>query len=142
MIHSFDDTRDIDILEDPIAFAKEYFLTIAKEAIIKRGLFTVALSGGSTPKALYNQLKHCKDAIDWSKVYIFFSDERSVAPTDSESNYLMAMENGFSELPVPKTQIFRMKAENNIKENAIAYEALIKQYVPNESFDLILLGMA
>lgn len=141
MINPFDNTREIAIVDDPVSFATQYFLKLAKDAIVKRGLFTVALSGGSTPKALYNQLKNYKDAIDWSKVYIFFSDERSVLPTDSESNFFMAMENGFSEIPVPTTQIFRMKAETNIREHAIEYESLIQKYVPNESFDLILLGM-
>ncbi len=141
MIQSFDQTRDIAIVEDPVTFATDYFLKIAQEAILTRGYFTVALSGGSTPKALYNRLKQHKNAIDWSKVYVFFSDERSVSPTSCESNYFMAMENGFADLPVPTTQIFRMKAESNIKNGAIEYETLIKQYVPDESFDLILLGM-
>jgi len=141
MIHSFDRTRDIAIVEDPVTFATEVFLKIAQEAILTSGFFTVALSGGSTPKALYNRLKEHKDAIDWSKVYVFFSDERSVYPTSCESNYFMAMENGFADLSIPSKQIFRMKAESNIPDGAIEYEGLIKQYVRDESFDLILLGM-
>lgn len=141
MIHSFDDTKDVAIVEDPVTFSCDYFLMLAKAAIAKRGRFTVALSGGSTPKALYSMLKNFDKEIDWSKVYVFFSDERSVGPNDPDSNYHMAMMSGFAFLPVLKEHIFRMEAESSPSENAAKYEALIAKHVPDSSFDLILLGM-
>jgi 6-phosphogluconolactonase len=141
MIHPFDSTKEIAIVDDPVAFALDYFLKVGQQSILKRGQFSVALSGGSTPKALYNKLKQCKDALDWNKVFVFFSDERSVPQTDSESNYKSAMDAGFSSLPIPPSHIFRMKAEEHIEENALIYAQLIKKYVPDQSFDLILLGM-
>ncbi|MCH9622057.1 MAG: 6-phosphogluconolactonase [Chlamydiia bacterium] len=141
MTKSYDDKRDLAIVDDPVQYSCDYFLKIAKEAIEKEGQFSVALSGGSTPKALYNKLKDYKDAIDWSKVLVFFSDERSVGPNDPDSNFHMAMTNGFADLPIPTDHIFRMKAETNAHENAALYENIIKSKLKNESFDLILLGM-
>ena len=71
------------------------FIFLAREAIKKTGQFTVALSGGSTPKSLYRLLATDKfrALIDWSKVFFFFGDERSVLPDDAESNFRMADEN-------------------------------------------------
>lgn len=141
MIQPFNDDIDIIIPKDPVDFACTYFIKLAKEAIDERGVFTVALSGGSTPKALYNKLKaHAKD-LDWGNVLLFFSDERATPPTDPDSNYHMAMTNGFNDLPVAKHHIFRMKAETDIEKGALAYEKNIKEHVPEESFDLVLLGM-
>jgi len=141
MIHSYDETKDLAIVEDPVQFSCDYFLKVAKEAIEKRGQFSVALSGGSTPKALYNKLTQYKDAIDWTKVLIFFSDERSVGPNDPDSNYHMAMTNGIGSLGIPTSQIFRMKAENDAKAGAEEYAGIIKNQIKDQAFDLILLGM-
>ena len=129
------------IPDDPVEFAGNMFLEIAKHAIEERGAFTVALSGGSTPKALYNKLKDQGDAIDWSRVFVFFSDERTVGPDDKDSNYHMAMTNGFETLPIPKNQIIRMKGEIDPKTAAAEYEKEIHTHVNDSSFDLILLGM-
>ncbi len=141
MIQSYDKKREIAVVDDPVSFSCSYFLNIAKNAIADRGKFTVALSGGSTPKSLYNRLKEHENDLQWDKVFVFFSDERSVEPDSEESNYHMAMTNGFSDLPIPKSHIFRMKAEKSIKEHAEDYQALINKHVIDQSFDLILLGM-
>jgi 6-phosphogluconolactonase len=141
MIQSYDEKRDIAIVDDPISFSCGLFLTIAKKAIAERGKFTVALSGGSTPKNLYMRLKEHKKDLEWNKVFVFFSDERSVEPDSEESNYHMAMTHGFFDLPIPKHHIFRMKAEKSIEKHAKAYEELICKHVIDQSFDLILLGM-
>ncbi|MCH9616882.1 MAG: 6-phosphogluconolactonase [Chlamydiia bacterium] len=133
--------KAIIVPEDPVEFARKFFLEVARTAIDETGMFTVALSGGSTPKALYKALKECKDVIDWSKVLIFFSDERTVGPEDADSNYHMAMTSGFKALAVPQNQIFRMKGEVDAKKGALEYESKVKEHVRNESFDLILLGM-
>ena len=146
MIESFDERRDIVIPGDhkeTIRFCIEHFLAIGNQAIADRGSYAVALSGGSTPKAIFeglcNPQHHTK--IDWSKVLLFWSDERAVEPSHPDSNYLMAMEAGFKKLPIPKEHIFRMEAEHDIEANAARYEKLIEAKVPSRSFDLVMLGM-
>ncbi|NGX39705.1 MAG: 6-phosphogluconolactonase [Chlamydiae bacterium] len=120
-----------------------HFISIAKSAIEEKGAFTVALAGGSTPKALYERLASLpySEEIDWSKVWLFWGDERSVSPDDPESNYRMAMESGFGNLPIPKDQIFRMEGEKDLEESARRYEEQIKQALKSNPFDLVILGM-
>ena len=125
-----------------LAFATDLWIQIANESIQDHGFFAVALSGGSTPKKIYERLCILEDQVDWSKVFLFWSDERSVPPTHPDSNYHMAMEEGgLSKLPIPKNQIFRMVAEENIEENAKAYEDIILDKLGSHPFDLVMLGM-
>lgn len=146
-IKMLDDRREIAVpgnYEETIRFSAEYFIHLAHHALNSHGYFAVALSGGSTPKAIFNLL--CsplyKDKLDWSKVKIFWSDERSVSPDDPESNYYMAMKAGFSSLPLKEENIFRMPAdEEDIEQAAEKYEKLILKNVPNGKFDLVMLGM-
>jgi 6-phosphogluconolactonase len=145
-IRSTDTSRDVIIpgsKEETLDFSVEQFLFLAAEAIAQEGKFLVALSGGSTPKAIYELLAQSPESenIEWDKVYLFWSDERSVPPTDPESNYKMAMDSGLSKLPIPKENIFRMKAEKDIEANAKHYEEEIKKLSPKGSFDLVMLGM-
>lgn len=145
-ISSYDERRDLVIPGDSkttLDFCVAQFISIANEAISKRGIFTVALSGGSTPKAIYQRLadpEH-RSAIDWKRVLLFWSDERCVAPTDPESNYHTAMEAGFSSLPLLPENIFRMQGEIEPEKSATLYENLIIEHVPHHSFDLVMLGM-
>ena len=145
-IRSFDKRRDLIIpgdAQETIHFSVCQFLEMGREAIQQRGVFSVALSGGNTPQAIFQEL--CKpshqSALDWSKVLFFWSDERSVPPTDPESNYYSAMQSGISSLPVKQENVFRMVAEKDIEANALAYEQLIKQKVSSLHFDLMMLGM-
>lgn len=143
---SWDDRRDIahpGNKEETLLFCIEHFFNCAKEAIKMHGHFSVALSGGSTPKAIFQALSHppYSTEIDWTKAYIFWSDERSVAATDPDSNFRMAIEAGFKNLPIPAEHFFRMEAEDNIEENARNYEMKIKQALGSRPFDLIMLGM-
>ncbi len=145
-IQSFDKRRDIIIsgnAEETILFCTKQFIQIGREAIEKNGFFSVALSGGHTPLAMFKELSQISyiQALDWSKVLCFWSDERSVPPTHPENNYFNAMQAGLSTLPLLPENIFRMPAENNIEEHAQAYEHLIRQKVPSLQFDLIMLGM-
>lgn len=119
----------------------DHFIQTAKISIQEKGAFFVALSGGSTPKAVFEKLPTFLNALDWSKVYLFWSDERSVPGDHPDSNYHMAMKAGFEKLPIPKNQIFRMKAEESIEENAKDYEKQIRKTLGKHPFDLILLGM-
>lgn len=124
--------------EKTLLYAIEEWIKSANEAIDRRGFFAVALSGGSTPKAIYEGLTHYKDTIDWSKVRLFWSDERAVPENHPESNYNMAMES-FSILPVLKKNIFPMKGIGDLEANAKDYEKLIQEYAG--VFDLMMLGM-
>jgi len=147
MMTLFDDRRDVitfDGMEKAIAFSVEHFVKAACEAIAARNVFTVALSGGSTPKAIFQLLTSplFRDRIDWNKVKLFWSDERAVSPDSPDSNYHMAMEAGFATIPIPPENIFRMAAESlDIEKAAKEYENLIVKNVPNQSFDLVMLGM-
>jgi 6-phosphogluconolactonase len=121
----------------------------AEAAIAQRGRFSIALSGGSTPRRLYQLLAEppTRDQIDWSKVECFWGDERSVPPDNHESNYLMATQALLSKVPVPKERIHRMEAERPDREAAASeYEQVMERVfgvkppaVPR--FDLMLNGM-
>jgi len=125
--------------------AADMFVTQATEAVRTNGRFTVALSGGSTPKSLYALLA-TKPGIPWDKVYFFWGDERHVPPDDPESNYRMVNEALLSKIQVPPENIFRIHAEE--KDAAAAaqqYEQVIKDFFhlsPGQfpRFDLIYLG--
>src|SRR5262245_55719832 len=82
--------------------AAEEFVRLAREAIASRGRFTVAFSGGSTPKRLYQLLAEppLRDQVDWSKIEIFWGDERSEPPDHNDSNYHMATEAALKKLPI------------------------------------------
>lgn len=131
-------------------FAAEKFVEIAALSIEKRGRLTVALAGGSTPKALYQLLAgdEYKDKIEWRKVFFFFGDERSVLPDSDESNFRMARENLFQPLKkIGDENLFRWQTElENAEKTAEDYEKSIRDFFKlseNEfpRFDLILLGM-
>lgn len=145
-IQTYNKRSDIALFDTPseaVQFAAEHFIAIAEEAIQKHGSFSVALSGGSTPKALFEELtrpEH-RNKIDWRKGLFFWSDERAVPPNHPDSNYHMAMTNGLQTLGIPGDHIFRMHAEVNIEDNALVYEQAIKKHVPSGSFDLMMLGM-
>ncbi|NGX60994.1 MAG: 6-phosphogluconolactonase [Chlamydiae bacterium] len=128
--------------EETLAFAVENWIEIAEESIQDHSFFAVALSGGSTPKKIFQELVRKKERVDWEHVYLFWSDERNVVPSSEESNYHMAMEEGgLKNLPIPNNQIFRMVAEEDLENNALAYEKLILEKLGTHPFDLVMLGM-
>jgi 6-phosphogluconolactonase len=114
--------------------AAEYFVARSGEAVARKGFFTVALSGGSTPKALYQLLVDLD--VPWSKTHFFWSDERHVPPDHPDSNYRMAYEAMLAHVPVPESNIHRVHSENpDAAEAANEYEQTL---LP---LDLILLGL-
>jgi 6-phosphogluconolactonase len=128
--------------------AAEEVVQTAKHAVAARGRFTIALSGGSTPKSLFNLLAtNAKNVLPWESMFFFWGDERHVPPTDAESNYRMAEETMLSKVPVPAGNVFRVPAENpDAAAAAAAYEETIQKFFALEPgkfprFDLILLGM-
>lgn len=126
-----------------ILFSVQHLISIAQKAIQTHGAFHIAISGGSTPKAILEQLTSLPYAerIDWTKVHLFWSDERAVPPEHSESNYQMAMQAGLQKMPIPKDQIHRMVGETEIETNALHYEKTIHTVLNNRPFDLVMLGM-
>ena len=128
--------------------AAEEVVRDANEAVKARGRFTIALSGGSTPKNLFNLLAtNARNALPWDRMYFFWGDERHVPPTDPDSNYRMADEVMLSKVPVPPGNVFRMAAENpDAARVAEDYEKTLRKFfqlTPGDvpQFDLILLGM-
>jgi 6-phosphogluconolactonase len=127
--------------------AASEFATLASQAVQSNGRFTVALSGGSTPKSLYALLASGSiPNIPWEKIFFFFGDERFVPPDHAESNYRMARETGlFSK--VPEGNVFRLLTEKNDAEStARAYDQTLRTFFdlqPGEfpRFDLVLLGL-
>jgi 6-phosphogluconolactonase len=113
----------------------------ANEAIAARGLFSMALSGGNTPKPVFEAL--AKRPLDWSKVLITFGDERCVPPDDAQSNYLMARHTLLDAIPIPSENVMRMKGEIDPAAAAKEYEAELTARAGCGVFrhDLILLGM-
>jgi 6-phosphogluconolactonase len=143
MLASWDNRRDYIIggdAEKTTQLAVEHWIHSAERAIQQRGRFVVALSGGSTPRAIFEAIaKNAK--LDFSKIWLFWSDERAVPPDHPDSNYNMAMQSAFSKLPIPQSQIFRMKAEKEIEQNAQDYEDKIRHTLDKHLFDLVMLGV-
>jgi len=143
--------REIHILNTPAELfraAAEQFAALAKAAIEARGRFSVALSGGSTPRSLYALLASGSiPAVPWDKIYFFFGDERDVPPDDPESNFRMASEALLSKAPIPPGNIFRVHTEiKDAPAAALEYEQTTRAFFglkPGEfpRFDLIFLDM-
>jgi 6-phosphogluconolactonase len=128
--------------------AASEFVASALASVKSAGKFTVALSGGSTPKALYSLLaEKCAGSLPWDKMYFFFGDERHVPPDNPESNYRMANEALLSRVPIPAGNIFRVPAEaKDAAKAAEGYEQSLKDFFHVQAagfprFDLILLGV-
>ena len=139
---------EIEIYPDHASLARraaEQFTALAEYAIRKRGRFVVALSGGSTPKPMNTLLATTfAGQIDWSKVFIFWGDERCVAPQDSESNYGNAYESLLVNVPIPPENIQRVHGELSPEHAAQKYEDKLRTFFagkPTPRFDLILLGL-
>ncbi len=144
---------DVRILTNIDAIAKraaQDFVQSATQAVSEKGSFTVALSGGSTPKALYSLLASdaaLRSQLPWDKMYLYFGDERSVGPDHPDSNFRMATETMFSRVPLKPEQVFRIKGEYKDTEKAAQeYEQALRasfkigegQFPP---FDLVFLGI-
>src|SRR5215218_5513488 len=127
MQSSINVVREIKVVPDAKAVAAEAADRVteaALRAIAERGKFSIALSGGSTPKALYALLtaEPYRSRIDWSKVHVLFGDERAVPPDHKDSNYKMADEALLSKAPIPKDQVHRMKGELGERADEAAKE--------------------
>lgn len=125
--------------------AAELFAETARQAVAARSRFTVALSGGSTPRALYELLaaEPYVTRTPWEATEIFWSDERCVPPTSDESNYRMAYEALLARVAVPEERVHRMRGEDEPQVAARAYARILEEKLDESPprLDLILLGM-
>lgn len=145
---------NVRVLTDADAVARAVaarFVEIACEAVGARGRFSVALSGGTTPRRVYELLsgEEFSARVEWAKVHVFFGDERCVPPDDAESNYRMARESLLSRVPIPTQNVHRMIGEGDAVANARLYEDELRAFFRTDEspieelprFDLALLGM-
>jgi len=139
----------VQVFDDAEAVARgaaERFVELGQAAIDARGCFSVGLAGGSTPKRAYELLasEAYREQLNWSKVHIFFGDERCVPPDHSESNYRMANEALISRVSIPPPNVHRINGLGDAVANASLYEDELRTFFNPASwprFDLVLLGM-
>jgi 6-phosphogluconolactonase len=139
--------RTIRVLRDAADITENaagYIAEAATEAIALSGRFAMALSGGRTPKALFELLATdaYADRIDWASVEVFFGDERCVPPEHADSNYRMAREALLDHVMIPRTNVHRMKGEVDPQAAAIEYGKMLQdRFGEDGGLDLVLLGM-
>jgi 6-phosphogluconolactonase len=142
----------VHVYPDPSEVARgaaRHFVDYAWQSIAKNGQFMVALSGGNTPRQMFDLLAsdEFRGQVDWAKVHFFWSDERAVPPTNAESNYGMARRELLIRVPVPESNVHRMEAEKpSIGRAAHEYEEVLRKYLELDDrgfprFHLIFLGM-
>jgi 6-phosphogluconolactonase len=134
-----------DSVEEVLHHLADFFVEQAHQAVAARGRFTVALSGGSSPKKLYELLASAayRERVPWTQVFFFFGDERNVPATDPQSNYLMAKTALLAPLSIPAAHVFPVDTSRPPKEAAAAYTKSINDFFGTEPacFDLVLLGL-
>ncbi|MDD2551737.1 MAG: 6-phosphogluconolactonase [Dysgonamonadaceae bacterium] len=135
-------TKIFDNLND---LNKDFTLWL-KELLSENEPLTIALSGGTTPKSLFDYwAKNHAEDIEWSKIKFFWSDERCVWPDNDDSNYKIAKDHLFDHLPISQENIFRIRGENDPYKEARSYSDLLLNEVEQVNgipqFDIIMLGM-
>ena len=130
--------------------AARRFLDVSEEAVGSRGIARIAISGGTTPKRMFEMLADPAgpflNEVPWDKLALYWVDERCVPPTDKDSNFRMTTEAMLSKVPLPPEQVFRMEGELPPEEAASRYESTLRNSMKLEgaespAFDLLLLGM-
>jgi len=141
---------NIEVLEDAEALARRavaLFVSAAHEAITARGAFYVAIPGGTTPQRFFQFLAEDPQAIPWSKVHVFWTDERYVPSDRPENNYRWAADTFLSRVPIPQSHVHRVSTEEPTLCDAVrTYDQRLREafqlradQIPR--FDLVLLGM-
>jgi 6-phosphogluconolactonase len=146
--------RIIEVVADETAAARrgaELFAEDAHEAVARRGPFAVALSGGSTPRRLYELLARdpLRLQVPWQQVHLLWGDERCVPPDSQESNYRMAHEAFVGHVPIPPDNVLRIRGEDDPAAAAVAYEMSLRGLgrtigvtsLGTPIIDLVLLGI-
>jgi 6-phosphogluconolactonase len=136
---------ELKIYKDKNEVAKNFSSYLA-DFVAKEETAHIALSGGSTPKIVFDTLaSDYSDKIDWSKIHFYWGDERCVPPTDEQSNYKMTVDHLFSKIDIPEEHIHRVLGENNPTGEAMRYANLLEINLDRvdeiPQFDLVILGM-
>ncbi len=139
VVRIFDSTEDI----------ADHFANILFRAVVSAGTWykaSVALSGGSTPRAIYSYLASLKgNLLEWNRIHLFWGDERCVVPESPESNYRMAKESLLDHINIPESNVFRIKGEEEPQYEAERYAETVSGLLPHENhipkFDLVMLGL-
>jgi 6-phosphogluconolactonase len=141
---------DVRVFDDPESVARaaaSRIVELAQASIAEKGSFTIALSGGSTPRRVFELLasEEFRDHIDWTNVHVFFGDERTVAPDHADSNYRMANEALLSRVNIPAENVHRIEGLGDAAANASDYESELRGLFGEDAewprLDLVMLGM-
>ncbi|MGY3090054.1 6-phosphogluconolactonase [Hymenobacter sp. UYAg731] len=132
-------------VEEVLHHLADFFVEQASQAVAARGRFSVALSGGSSPRKLYELLASpaYREQVPWAQVFFFFGDERNVPTTDVQSNYLMAKTALLAPLGIADDHVFALHTDLPPAEAAADYTVTINQFFSPKParFDLVLLGL-
>jgi 6-phosphogluconolactonase len=141
------------VFPSPAATARagaQLFSDTASKAATTRGVARIAISGGTTPKSMFQLLADPAEPflkqVPWDRIELYWVDERCVPPDNAESNYRMTKEALLSKVPLPAERVYRMEGELEPEVAAARYESVIRNSFKLEgaetpTFDLILLGM-
>lgn len=125
--------------------AAEMFVAQAQWAVSEKGYFSIAFSGGSTPRRMYALLaqNEIRDRVPWEKTFVFWGDERCVPPDHPSSNQLMLRQLLLDHVNIPKQNIFPISGTLPPGKAAQEYELTLRNFFNNKrpGFDLILLGL-
>jgi len=140
---------EVKILPDNAALtqtAAQEFHRLAESAVQERGRFSVALSGGNTPRAIYSLLASEHKELPWDRIHVFWGDERHVPPDHPDSNFRMASESLLSKVPIPEKNVHRINTELDAEAAAAEYDQQLVNFfhLSNHDwprFDLIFLGI-
>ncbi|HEV3471015.1 MAG TPA: 6-phosphogluconolactonase [Pyrinomonadaceae bacterium] len=138
--------RVFETAEEVAAAAAGRFVELAREAVAARGLFAVALAGGTTSRRAYELLAsdELRGRVSWPRVHVFFGDERMVPPDAADSNFRMARESLLSRVPVPDENVHRIEGRGDAAASAGRYEDELRAFFGDADwprFDLVMLGM-
>lgn len=136
---------EVKVYQNKIKVAEEFSKYLIEKSAGQE-FFHIALSGGSTPKIVFDVLAdEFANDVEWSKIHLYWGDERCVEPDDAESNYNMTVKHLISKVAIPEGNIHRIKGEDDPKAEAKRYGDLLDKELPKElglpQFDLVILGM-
>jgi len=141
-------SHSVRVFSDLDALAQAFAAILIKDLdrVEPDHFYTIALSGGTTPKYIFSYLaENYAERIDWEKLLVFWGDERCVAPESISSNYRMAYESLLQNVPIPDANVFRIKGEDDPSTEARQYSELVTdnvaEFEDTPQFDLILLGL-
>jgi 6-phosphogluconolactonase len=140
-------TPILEVLANPAALAEHVAAWLVARAAASRHSFSLALSGGSTPKLLYQTLAMppWRDRMPWARVHLFWGDERFVPPDDPDSNQRMAREAMVAQVPIPPGNVHPVPVDGTPEDAARRYEAELRTFAAERPggplFDVQLLGL-